>query len=33
MPGKGWSTLLRFYAPLEGFYDKTWKAGDFELVK
>jgi hypothetical protein len=33
MPGKGWNTLLRFYAPLEGFYDKTWKAGDFELVE
>lgn len=33
MPGKGWSTLLRFYGPLEPFFDKSWKAGDFELVK
>jgi hypothetical protein len=32
MPGKGWNSLLRFYGPLESFYDKTWKAGDFELV-
>ena len=33
MPGKGWNTLLRFYGPLESFYDKSWKPGDFELVE
>ena len=31
-PGKGWNTLLRLYAPLEPWFDKTWKPGDFELV-
>jgi hypothetical protein len=30
MPGKGWNTLLRLYAPLEPWFDKTWKPGDFE---
>ena len=33
MPGKGWCNLLRFYGPLEPFYDKSWKPGDFELVE
>ena len=33
MPGKGWSTLLRLYAPLQPWFDKTWKPGDFELVE
>jgi hypothetical protein len=32
MPGKGWNSLLRLYAPLEPWFDKTWKPGDFELV-
>ena len=32
MPGKSWSTLLRLYGPLETWFDKTWKPGDFELV-
>ena len=32
-PGKGWNTLLRFYSPLQPFFDKTWRAGDIELVK
>jgi hypothetical protein len=31
-PGKGWNSLLRLYAPLEPWFDKTWKPGDFELV-
>src|SRR5580692_11260917 len=30
--GKGWNTLLRLYGPLEPWFDKTWKPGDFELV-
>jgi hypothetical protein len=30
MPGKGWNTLLRLYAPLQPWFDKTWKPGDFE---
>ena len=33
MPGKGWNSLLRLYGPLEPWFDKTWKPGDFELVK
>jgi hypothetical protein len=32
MPGKGWNSLLRLYAPLEPWFDKSWKPGDFELV-
>jgi hypothetical protein len=32
MPGKGWNTLLRLYGPLEPWFDKTWKPGDFERV-
>jgi hypothetical protein len=32
MPGKGWNTLLRLYAPLQPWFDKTWKPGDFEEV-
>jgi hypothetical protein len=32
MPGKGRNTLLRLYGPLEPWFDKTWKPGDFELV-
>jgi hypothetical protein len=33
MPGKGWNVLLRLYGPLEPWFDKSWKAGDFELVQ
>ncbi|PSH65696.1 hypothetical protein CU102_19590 [Phyllobacterium brassicacearum] len=32
MPGKGWNSLLRLYAPLEPWFDKSWKPGDFERV-
>ena len=32
MPGKGWFTALRLYSPLEPFFDKSWKAGEIELV-
>ena len=33
MPGKSWSALLRLYGPLAPWFDKSWKPGDFELVK
>jgi len=33
IPGKGWNTILRLYAPLQPWFDKSWKPGDFELVK
>ena len=32
-PGKGWNSLVRLYGPLEPWFDKSWKPGDFELVK
>jgi len=33
MPGKSYNTILRLYGPLEPWFDKTWKPGDFELVE
>jgi hypothetical protein len=33
MPGKGWCALLRLYSPLKSFFDKSWRAGEIELVK
>ena len=33
VPGKGWNVLLRLYGPGQAWFDKTWKPGDFELVK
>jgi hypothetical protein len=32
-PGKGWFTILRFYSPLESFFDKSWRPSEIELVK
>ena len=32
VPGKGWFVLLRLYGPLDPWFDKTWKPGEFELV-
>ena len=32
-PGKGWSTLLRLYSPLEPFFTKKWRPTEIELVK
>ena len=32
MPGKGWSTLLRLYSPLEPFFTKEWRPSEIELV-
>ncbi|CAL1518737.1 DUF1254 domain-containing protein [Chitinophaga sp. MM2321] len=31
--GKGWFTIMRFYGPLEPFFDKTWKPDDIKEVK
>jgi hypothetical protein len=31
IPGKGWSTLLRLYGPLDPWFDKTWRPGEIEL--
>ena len=33
MPGKGYNVLLRLYGPLEPWFDRSWKPGDFELLK
>jgi len=30
MPGKGYNVLLRLYGPLEPWFDRSWKPGDFE---
>ena len=30
---KGWFTCLRCYSPLQSFFDKSWRAGEIELVK
>ena len=32
-PGKGWNSALRLYGPLDPWFDKSWKPGDFELVE
>jgi hypothetical protein len=31
-PEKGWFVILRCYSPLQPFFDKTWRAGEIELV-
>ena len=33
VPGKGWMVLIRLYGPLEPWFDKTWKPGDFEQIQ
>ena len=33
IPNKGFMVILRLYGPLEPWFDKTWKPGDFELIK
>jgi hypothetical protein len=33
VPGKSWFQVLRFYGPLQPFYDKTWQPGELELIK
>lgn len=33
MPAKSYNVLLRLYGPLQPWFDKTWKPGDFEFVK
>jgi hypothetical protein len=33
VPGKGWFTYFRFYAPTEAFFDKSWALPDFERLE
>ena len=32
IPGQGWWVYLRFYAPTERYFDKSWSMGDFEKI-
>lgn len=32
VPGKGWWVLLRLYGPLEPWFDKSWRPGEFERL-
>jgi len=32
VPGKGWFALLRLYGPLEPWFEKTWRPGEFEKI-
>lgn len=32
-PGKSWQAIMRLYAPLEPWFDKSWKPGDMEVVE
>jgi hypothetical protein len=32
-PGKAWFAILRLYAPLEAYFDKSWALPDIEKVK
>lgn len=31
--GKGWYPLLRLYGPLQPWFDKTWRPGEFEVMQ
>ena len=31
-PGKGFNVIFRLYAPQQGWFDKSWRPGDFERV-
>ena len=33
VPGKGWMVLIRLYGPLEPWFDRSWRPGEFELVE
>ena len=32
-PGKGYFSILRLYSPLQTFFDKSWRVGEFEPVQ
>jgi hypothetical protein len=32
MPGRGFFAILRLYSPLQPFFDKSWRVGEFEPV-
>jgi hypothetical protein len=33
IPDRGWFQIIRCYSPTEGFFDKSWRPGEVELVK
>ncbi len=33
VPGKGWFVLIRLYGPLEPWFDRSWKPGEFERIR
>jgi hypothetical protein len=33
IPGKGWFTYFRLYAPTEPYFDRSWKLADIERVE
>ena len=33
MPSKSYFVFFRLYGPLQPWFDKTWKLGDFEIVE
>jgi hypothetical protein len=33
VPGKGWSTILRLYSPLDPFFTKQWRPSEIDLVR
>ena len=33
VPGEGWFTYFRFYAPTQPYFDKTWQLPDIEKIK
>lgn len=33
LPDKGWFQILRAYSPSKGFFDKSWKPGEVEIVE
>jgi len=32
IPGKGFNVLLRLYGPLDAWFNKTWRPGEFEAM-
>jgi hypothetical protein len=33
IPNKGWFQIIRCYSPTKGFFDKSWRPGEVELVE
>lgn len=33
IPNKGWFQIIRCYSPSQGFFDKSWRPGEVQLVK